>query len=175
MTPQVSWDKSAPIQVMPLVEEADVIRKYESLIRHLARRFARGVYYSMVDDFAQIGRLAVLECWRTWRTRGEQTADFWTYARKAVVGEMLNRLSSEVARARVEMDSDLVPQATTPPDVAAEVREHMSVLTEPESQVIACFAAGNSVREIQHKTGIKNRMKVQRTLKGALGRLRERA
>lgn len=150
--------------------EADVVRRYDWIVRHLASKFRVHVD---IDDLIQIGRVELLIAARAWPSKAH-TAAFWTYARKAVVRTMIDHVSREIARAAVEADAEVFPQPSTPPDTLLEAKELLTTLTERETDVVAGHVADLSQEEIGERTGVCQQ-RVQQILSGALKSLRKRA
>jgi DNA-directed RNA polymerase specialized sigma subunit len=98
--------------------ESDLIVAHDPRIRGLAARFVG----NDVDDLAQVGRLAFLEAARAWQTK-PHVAQLWTYARRAVLGAMIDYVTKDVLL-RVDGDdaaADEVVDSAVSPDERAEV------------------------------------------------------
>lgn len=148
--------------------EEEVLRRCDRLIAYFARKFR-----VETDDLTQIGRIALIEAHRAWQTKPHFAA-FWTYARKAVLGEMLNHMTREAARAVKEAECGLAPAPFCSPDDAYEAREHVSALGEREASVLEAYVAGHPVPEIAEQHGI-SRARAYQLLEGAAENIRRRA
>jgi RNA polymerase sigma factor (sigma-70 family) len=155
-------------EVVSAETEEGIIRRYDRLIGFLARRFRIDT-----DDLIQVGRVALLQAFRAWPTK-PHTSSFWTYARKAVLGEMLNFTTSEVTRQIKEAESGLLPSAPCAPDAACEAREHVSALGEREAAVLEMYVAGYPVPEIASQNNI-SRSRAYQILEGSLENIQRRA
>lgn len=148
--------------------EEETIRRYDRLIGFLARRFRIDV-----DDLAQVGRIALLEAHRAWPSK-PHTSSFWTYARKAVIGEMINHATAEVTRRAKEPESGLAPAPFCAPDTACEAREHVASLGEREASVLEMYVAGYPVLEIAEMVGV-SRPRIYQILEGSVENIRRRS
>lgn len=148
--------------------EADILRRYDRLIRHFARR-----YRFDVDDLAQIGRLELLQAYRLWQSKPRH-ASFWTYARRAVVGGMLNFVMRESVRLSKELESGVSPSSFPAQDLALEAKEHVEVLSSREASVLGMYAAGFNAEEIAEESGM-GRTHVYRILGDCVENIRRRA
>jgi RNA polymerase sigma factor (sigma-70 family) len=160
--------ESAAASVAPLETEASIVKRHDRAIAIMARRFRFDA-----DDLIQVGRVALLQAFRDWPSK-PHTSSFWTYASKAVLGEMLNYTTGEVARVAKEIESGLAPSPTCSPDLALEAKEHTAALTDREMAVISLYAAGYSLPEAAETLGI-SRSLAYLIFDGAVETLRGRA
>jgi RNA polymerase sigma factor (sigma-70 family) len=148
--------------------EESIIRRYDRLIGYLARRFRLDV-----DDLVQVGRIELLQAFRLWQTK-PHNATFWTYARKAVLGAMINHATREVSRIAKETESGLAPAPVCAPDDALEALEHISSLSPREASVLQMYVAGYDAEEIAEANGIR-RSRVYQLLEDSMETINERA
>jgi len=148
--------------------EDEIIRAHDERIKFLARRFRLDI-----DDLLQIGRVALLRAFRAWPAK-PHTAAFWTYARKAVLGEMINYATAEFTRQAKEAERGLVPSEPCAPDAACEAREHVAVLGEREASVLEMYVAGYPVPEIASQNNI-SRSRAYQILEGSMENIRRRS
>lgn len=159
---------SASVEVDNTETEEEIIRRFDRLIGSLARRFRLDV-----DDLIQVGRVALLRAFRAWSTK-PHTSSFWTYAHKAVLGEMINYVTGEVTRMTKEAESGLMPSAPCAPDDALEAREHLSALGERDASILEMYVAGITMPEIASQNNI-NRPRVYQILERSMENIRRRA
>lgn len=153
----------------PQEREEDIVRRFDRLIRYFASRFR-------VDreDLAQAGRIALLEAYRSWQTKPQQV-EFWSYARKAVLGEMIDYQTREISRtAREELSGNIFSAQACPPDVALELKEHLASLPDREASVVTMHAAGFDVGEIGSRNDLR-KTQVYDLIKGSEENIRKRA
>lgn len=148
--------------------ETSIVHRYDRLIGYLARRFRLDA-----DDLVQVGRVALLEAFRNWPSK-PHTSTFWTYARKAVLGEMLNYATGEITRIAMEAESGLLPAPSCPPDAALEVREHIASLSDRKALVLAMYTAGHDVADIAAENAI-SAPRVYQLIEDSMENIRERA
>lgn len=167
------------VAIAQIGTDAEVVRKYYRLVRHFALRYDPSYY----DDLLQVGLLALLRSARIWRERTGHTAQFWTYARKRVVGEMI-RLSTrdterhafEVAIGEGEAEDYTAStvQFFAPPDMVLEAREHLSALDDAQAQVVTLHVSGADIRSIAEEAHM-GKTTAHKILTVALKNLRDRA
>jgi hypothetical protein len=146
--------------------ETDVVKEHDRFIRALAQTFRFDV-----EDLAQIGRIALLRSWRLWREKPEHTAQFWTYARPRVLGDMIDFASKELARRSKEIPLVAEDKGGPPsPEEIVSARERLATL--PPLLVEA--AAGNSHQELSIRTGTP-KSTIQYQLSAVKRNLRETA
>jgi RNA polymerase sigma factor (sigma-70 family) len=165
-----SMQQSAvPLEAAPESEES-VIRRYDRLISFLARRFRVDT-----DDLVQIGRIELLRSLRDWQEK-PHNALFWTYARKAVVGAMINHVTREAGRYAWETDPGFNEPASSfcPPDQSLEVREHIASLSDRDASIFEMYVAGFNADEIAERNGV-SRPRVYQILASSVEKLRGRA
>lgn len=160
----------------PASGDADsIIKKHDSLVRHLATRFlGSGV---ALDDLIQEGRLALWTASQTWRADGG--ASLWTYARKAVFLAMVRYASAHIDERHESLDTEPSTEdqaRTLGPEVEVSllVRECLSVLNEEERVVILAWMEGETFEAIASALAVSDRQ-VRRVHQNAILALRERA
>jgi RNA polymerase sigma factor (sigma-70 family) len=150
--------------------EAEIIQRYDRLVKYLARRFRQNT-----DDLVQVGRIELLEAHRMWQDLPHYAA-FWTYARKFVLGGMVEFATREISRIAKEEEAGmgLAPSPECPPDVMLEVREHMAALAPREASVLQLFVEGHNAEEIAESQNI-SRSRVYQVIEEASRSIRRRA
>jgi len=170
------------------LSEVELVKKHDRLVRDLALRFTS----VDVDDLFQVGQLALIEAARTWSHRSQ----FWTYARRAVLGAMLDYATKEIGhtvphalhdveneidfRSNVEekrgrrLEPEDVPAPASCLDDKLEAHRLMNGLSEIEARVLAMHIRDDlDVRTIAPLLG-RSKSDVHRILSGAMKTLRER-
>jgi RNA polymerase sigma factor (sigma-70 family) len=160
--------KSAADSSIESESETSIVRRFDESIKILSGRFRLDR-----EDLIQVGRMAVLQAFRDWPQK-PHTASFWSYARKAVVREMLRYATREFSRTALEIESGLVPAAVCPPDKFLELKEHLASLPEREASVLELHAAGFDVEEIAKKNGVR-RTRAYELLGDSMENIRRRA
>ncbi len=162
--------------VRPQVSDASLIKNHARLVRHLARKYSNG---SNIDDLEQEGYVALLEARRTWL----EESQFWTYARRFVLGAMVRHTTSEGEEPRpIGDDRQLFEIESSDPSPYAllELAEGVSRLSasmihlsEIERRIIRMHVGDDrSLANIARELGMSSD-KVERTYRGALEKLRE--
>lgn len=173
---------------------ARLVEQHDRKIRWLARGFCRR---SLVDDLIQEGRLAMLHAAELFDpTKG---VAFWTYARKAVVREMIRFLTKEcneasapnsldhyrdssedITKANWSFDERFGTEISTP-EAALEQAECMALtskefafLSDMERKILQLrLCSDRDVRSIAAEIGV-SKTTVDRVYQDALGKLRDR-
>jgi RNA polymerase sigma factor (sigma-70 family) len=156
------------------IDESELVRKHEALIRSLASKFC----FLDRDDLCQIGRLALVEASRKWSpNRGVQ---IWTYARRSVVGAMIDAVSKEVARIKHEHGSELDAESFPEElnfslDDKLTLKTLLSILSDAEVEILRLHIVEDlDFRSIASRTD-RSVGDVFRIYERALSTLRERA
>lgn len=109
--------------------EAEIVRDHDAKIQALARRF-RAID---LDDLFQIGRLELLKAARTWEGR----SSLWTYARRAVIGAMIDAVTREISREDPTDEADqVVDERTVGVETDLDVRAALEGLDADERRVV---------------------------------------
>lgn len=159
------------------LSESEIVIKHDRLVHSLARRFRA----ADVADLVQIGRLALLEAARGWR--GE--SQFWTYARRAVLGAMIDYVTRECQQPQTQwipsdgdFPEDLEPRDVSiepAPDARLEIVERLSVLTEVQREIVILHVRDGLGFEALAERTHRSKSDVHRIFESALETLRERA
>lgn len=147
--------------------ESELVIRHGSLVRALARRFTSADF----DDLFQVGRLALIESARTW----SRQAQFWTYARRAVLGAMFDYATKEISSPRELETCDELASEDGSPEAALEAKELFSMLEGLELEIVTLrIRDGLGFLEISKQLG-RSMSDVDRIYRGAIATLRERA
>lgn len=153
--------------------EGELIAKHDSRVRALARRFAN----IDVDDLFQVGRLALIEAARAWETK-PHVSQFWTYARRAVLGAMFDYATREIGHRAIGDDfdvSELVDVNGAGPEDELEVKRVFESLDDVEIEIIRLRVRdGLDFITLASRLG-RSPSGVKRIFASAVATLRERA
>lgn len=160
------------------IDADSVLVKYDRLIRSMAIDIAKDSI--ILDDLVQEGRLALIEVIRS--PDLFLSAQLWTFARKRVLGAMLNHLK-KVTRdgGPREQTDELSAEDNSPADDALseglllqEMRRSRSELAAEYQEVLRLrFDEGRTIRDIAACLKLPL-ITTERRLKDAMDTLRER-
>jgi len=162
--------------------ESNIIAQHDKLLRHLAASWP----HSLHEDLVQVGRIALLEASRTYVAgRGAQ---LWTYARRAVLGAMIDWATKETERAArevlwekdlwsespsigdgVERTVSVVDQGrdeSACPESAISAAELLALLNDRQRVVVVLLLEGVETDEIAARLGV-GRRQISKDLHGA--------
>lgn len=150
------------------LSESELLQKHDRLIRGLATRFAS----CDADDLCQVGRIALLQAFRTWSQRSQ----FWTYARRRVFGAMMDHATREAEYARDNAEGvEQCASTSVSADEHLFANELFESLSSIELEIVQLsIRDGFGFYDIAEKLG-RSYADVYRIYQGAMATLRERA
>jgi len=151
------------------------IARHDRLIRSLVRRFSE----AFADDLFQVGRMALVEAAASFDpSKGVQ---LWTYARRAVLGAIVDYATKEIRGVAAEQFDDLgeSDEASLSNHSGADDRvylqELLAALSTTESEVVTLRVRdGLTFEEASERLG-RSISDVDRIYRRALITMRERA